>query len=276
MECEVLWRVCLSVCLSAHITQKLRNWTSPNFLCTLPVAVTQSSSDSIAICYVLLVSRMTSHFHTMGPTGRIKHDVMFTRVRQVAVPVGRQDNYSVWWNWSECRTGRQSLLSIIDLFYIWVCICVCVWPWSSGPLVRCCCCCCSNIVILDFRVEFSRSTLDSRSVCFVRDEFASFNSASWRQKCTTQTSLTDIINITTLQPFNRLFSTTTWVSRQQKGRTILDFNEARDDGWQWHQLTMIMMVTYKYSFVCKHYKAPRDWWTTCTEVKLIRLNHNSL
>jgi len=26
------------------------------------------------------------------------------------------------------------------------------------------------------------------------------------------------------------------VSWYQKGRTILDFNKARDDGWQWHQL----------------------------------------
>jgi len=26
------------------------------------------------------------------------------------------------------------------------------------------------------------------------------------------------------------YSRTTWVSRHQKGRTILDFNEARDDG----------------------------------------------
>jgi len=23
--------------------------------------------------------------------------------------------------------------------------------------------------------------------------------------------------------------------RHQKGKTILDFNEARDDGWQWYQ-----------------------------------------
>ena len=33
-----------------------------------------------------------------------------------------------------------------------------------------------------------------------------------------------------LHPFNGLFSRTTWVSWYQKGRTILDFNEARDDG----------------------------------------------
>jgi len=36
-------------------------------------------------------------------------------------------------------------------------------------------------------------------------------------------------------PIYSLFSRTTWVSWYQKVRTILDFNEARDDGWQWHK-----------------------------------------
>ena len=31
-----------------------------------------------------------------------------------------------------------------------------------------------------------------------------------------------------LQPFNGLFSRTTWVSRYQKGKTNLDFTEARE------------------------------------------------
>jgi len=35
---------------------------------------------------------------------------------------------------------------------------------------------------------------------------------------------------TNKHPFNGLFSRTTWVIQHQKGRTILDFNEARDDG----------------------------------------------
>jgi len=30
--------------------------------------------------------------------------------------------------------------------------------------------------------------------------------------------------------FNGIFSRKPWVSRHQKGKTILDFNEARDDG----------------------------------------------
>ena len=37
-------------------------------------------------------------------------------------------------------------------------------------------------------------------------------------------------------PFNGPFSGTTRVSRYQKGKTDLDFTEARDSEWQWHQL----------------------------------------
>ena len=37
-------------------------------------------------------------------------------------------------------------------------------------------------------------------------------------------------------PFNGPLSGTTRVSRYQKGKTNLDFTEARDSEWQWHQL----------------------------------------
>jgi len=37
-------------------------------------------------------------------------------------------------------------------------------------------------------------------------------------------------------PFNGPFSGTTQVSRYQKDKTNLDFTEARDSEWQWHQL----------------------------------------
>jgi len=37
-------------------------------------------------------------------------------------------------------------------------------------------------------------------------------------------------------PFNGPFSGTTQVGRYQKGKTNLDFTEARDSEWQWHQL----------------------------------------
>ena len=44
-----------------------------------------------------------------------------------------------------------------------------------------------------------------------------------------------IIDINT-HTFNGPFSGTTQVSRYQKGKTDLDFTEARDSEWQWHQL----------------------------------------
>ena len=40
-------------------------------------------------------------------------------------------------------------------------------------------------------------------------------------------------------PFYGPFSWTTQVSRYQKGKTNLDFTEARDSEWQWHQLAHI-------------------------------------
>jgi len=45
------------------------------------------------------------------------------------------------------------------------------------------------------------------------------------------------------QPFNGLFSRTTWVSRYQKGKTNLDFTGARDSELQWHQLDHMQVCT---------------------------------
>ena len=47
----------------------------------------------------------------------------------------------------------------------------------------------------------------------------------------------------THNPFNGPFSRTTRVSRYQKGKTNLDFTEARDSDWQWHQLGHIQVCT---------------------------------
>ena len=46
-----------------------------------------------------------------------------------------------------------------------------------------------------------------------------------------------------LQPFNGLFSRTTWVSRYQKGKTNLHFTGARDREWQWHQMGHMQVCT---------------------------------
>ena len=46
-----------------------------------------------------------------------------------------------------------------------------------------------------------------------------------------------------LQPFNGLFSRTTWVSRYQKGKTNLDFTGAIGSEWQWHPLCHMQVCT---------------------------------
>ena len=48
---------------------------------------------------------------------------------------------------------------------------------------------------------------------------------------------------TLLHPFNGPFSGTTQVSQYQKGKTNLDFTEARDSEWQWHQLGHMQVCT---------------------------------
>ena len=44
-------------------------------------------------------------------------------------------------------------------------------------------------------------------------------------------------------PFTGPFSGSTRVSRYQKGKTNLDFTEARDSEWQWHQLGHMQVCT---------------------------------
>jgi len=44
-------------------------------------------------------------------------------------------------------------------------------------------------------------------------------------------------------PFNGPLSGTTQVSQYQKGETNLDFTEARDSEWQWHQLGHMQVCT---------------------------------
>jgi len=56
-------------------------------------------------------------------------------------------------------------------------------------------------------------------------------------------SKTSCDNNTQQQPcLTACISRTTWISEHQKGRTILDFNEARDDRWQWHQLDHMQTI----------------------------------
>jgi len=45
----------------------------------------------------------------------------------------------------------------------------------------------------------------------------------------------------------RPFSGTTQVSRHQKGKTNMDFTEARDNEWQWHQLGHMQVCASLYT-----------------------------
>ena len=55
--------------------------------------------------------------------------------------------------------------------------------------------------------------------------------------------LTESDRVTHTQPFNGPLSETNRVSRYQKGKTNLDFTEARDSEWQWHQLGHMQVCT---------------------------------
>jgi len=50
-------------------------------------------------------------------------------------------------------------------------------------------------------------------------------------------------HFTALHTFNGPLSGTTRVSRYQKGKTNLDFTEARESEWQWHQLGHMQVCT---------------------------------
>ena len=70
-----------------------------------------------------------------------------------------------------------------------------------------------------------------------------------RQECLRNTIMDTIGRIsvqhthTHTHTFNGPFSGTTQVSRYQKGKTNLDFTEARDSEWQWHQLGHVQVCT---------------------------------
>jgi len=53
----------------------------------------------------------------------------------------------------------------------------------------------------------------------------------------------DHVYHTHTHPFNGHFVGTTRVGRYQKGKTNLDFTEARDSEWQWHPLGHMQVCT---------------------------------
>ena len=101
-----------------------------------------------------------------------------------------------------------------------------------------------------FAATWKRSA--RRSAC-VRSTTSSLTSMSHKSRCCHGTSCSSTASVTidcwgpiyeisydsltiTLHTFNGPFSGTTRVSQYQKGKTNLDFTEARDGEWQWHKV----------------------------------------
>ena len=81
-----------------------------------------------------------------------------------------------------------------------------------------------------------------RKIKYVLVQFReSFNAAF--NKCDFHVFQGYVLPDTHTHPFNGSFSGTTRVSRYQKGKTNLDFTEARDSEWQWHQLGHMQVCT---------------------------------
>jgi len=57
------------------------------------------------------------------------------------------------------------------------------------------------------------------------------------------TSILSMLSVTHTHQFNGTDSGTTLVSQCQKGKTNLDFTEASDSEWQWHQLGHMQVCT---------------------------------
>jgi len=66
----------------------------------------------------------------------------------------------------------------------------------------------------------------------------------WFHQCSHRLHIHAVDNEHTYKhPFNDPFSMTTRVSLYRKGKNNLDFTEARDSEWQWHQLGHMQVCT---------------------------------
>ena len=101
-------------------------------------------------------------------------------------------------------------------------------PWTS------CCCLRSAEVMKSASSLHDVATLSTH-----------VNNHLLNRKCIQNTIywVNSAMHLTHTHPFNGPFSGTTQVSRYQKGKTYLDFTEARDSEWQWHQLGHMQVCT---------------------------------
>jgi len=107
-----------------------------------------------------------------------------------------------------------------------------VYRWLLENIFSCAFCCKKNRSLWS---EFWNTRRWASALSFTRHWGKSSNNA-----CITCKSL---CLHTHIHPFNGPLPGTTRVSRYQKGKTNLDFTEARDSEWQWHQLGCIQVCT---------------------------------
>jgi len=86
----------------------------------------------------------------------------------------------------------------------------------------------------------AESPMQQRSSSLCRKQPSQCLQAPVATSCTTHTNR---LYASTRHTFNNPFSGTTQVSWYQKGKTNLDFTEARYSEWQWHQLGHMQVCT---------------------------------
>ena len=130
--------------------------------------------------------------------------------------------------------------------------CICCWP-------LCCCmpCCWPPAMQQSIDIAYPRGTQQQtnrtrlqRSIDGTLCEWCQCFSGIWQtvtdevsQKLPLLLQTIPLKQHTHTHPFNGALSETTWVSRYQKGKTSLDFTEARDSEWQWHLLGHMQVST---------------------------------
>jgi len=114
---------------SSEVSVKVKSWPSSPlsglFLCMLPVAVDQSSSDGVTRLSLYVILRIAGFTDdAVGPVVAESSTTLCLEVRQVTVPVGHKTSTVFGWVRQNCGTGAKS--AIYDYLVI-------SWSWMSRP-----------------------------------------------------------------------------------------------------------------------------------------------
>jgi len=102
-------------------------------------------------------------------------------------------------------------------------------------------CICTSCSIIQHYKNYHFTAIIQVSLCYLAHPVKNWMILLARSFTAHMSLLATIITHT--HPFNGPLSGTTQVSRYQKGKTSLDFTEARDSEWQWHQLGHMQVCT---------------------------------